>query len=143
MEKVGGILCIKTHSCSGIQRQPKGNVQSLLQKISAHFSKSNSLSPNLYAHITVICKLWGKTSWISWEHGRFPNIIQATEEHDNSFEANTSASVRICSTFECIKIRLYLVDRNTVLFCPFPEQIGIVNSLCSGDDFLAPNEHIK
>jgi len=37
--------------------------------------------------------LWGKTFWVTREHGRLADVVEAQVQHRDSLHANTSAGV--------------------------------------------------
>ncbi len=41
---------------------------------------------------------------VTWKQGGFADVVQLAEQHDNSFHANTSSTVRHSSILECVNV---------------------------------------
>lgn len=80
--------------------------------------------------------------WIAWEHRCLADVVQAEVQHDDTLHANAATSVwwttkpegfDVCGDFRCV---------DGMVFRAFGKELGVVDTLCAGQNFLATHEHV-
>ena len=90
----------------------------------------------------IILSLRRESIRVSWEHRSEPDIREAEEKHDNSFQTNAASSMRERSILERINIRLHRSQVDALGLSNFEKHGRIVNSLGPRHDFLPSQENI-
>lgn len=79
---------------------------------------------------------------ITREHGGVANVGQSQEEHHHTLQTDSAARVRVGSVREGLEIGVQRLDGNAAGLGSLGEELGIVDSLSTGHDFLSANEDI-
>ena len=79
---------------------------------------------------------------ITREHGGVANVGKSQEQHHHTLQTDSAARMGIRSVREGLEIAVQRLDGDTAGLGSLSEEVGIVDSLGSRDDFLSANEDI-
>lgn len=79
---------------------------------------------------------------ISWEKRSVSDVLQPTEQHNDSFESNSSSTVWIGSVFETVNIIFNSFWINSFSNSSLSKDNWVMNSLSATQNFLSSHEEI-
>ena len=92
-------------------------------------------------------RLRSQPRWVSGEQAGEPDIGQTQPKHDDTLQTNSTAGVRRTSVLESIDVvletRVLWVDGRDVFAHSLLQELRVVNTLSTRQDFLAAHEEVE
>lgn len=76
------------------------------------------------------------------EERRPADVVELQEQHEDTFQADASSTVRSTAHAESVNVGLHAVGVDTLVAHLLAEQSRVVNTLSAGKDFFASHEEV-
>lgn len=80
---------------------------------------------------------------VSGEHADVADVRESEEEHHDTLETDSASGMRISAVREGLEISLQRVERDAMGLGTLREELGVMDTLGSRDDFLSTDEDIE
>jgi hypothetical protein len=84
----------------------------------------------------------GNSLGVTGEQGCVSDVLESQVEHNHSFEADSSTSVRVGSVFEAVDVVLDGLRVNSALLSSLLQDIGVMNPLGPTHNFLPSHKEV-
>ena len=89
------------------------------------------------------CNPLGRESFgVTWEPSGLANVGQSEEKHDDTLQTDSSSTVRLSSVPEGVDVGFDILHTDSPCLGTFFNQVGIVHTLSSRKNLLAPDKKV-